>query len=108
MSKYLTASDLLAGLLGEEEDVEVEGLGTIRIRPLGMPEAMRIGSASKDDAEKFVQLLARALVEPKLTEEQIERLYYATADKLTPIIDRITAMGGKAPEVSDPLVGAGS
>ena len=107
MSKYLSADDFLKGIIGEEEDFEIEGVGTIRIRPVGMGEAMRISSVALTDAERFVQLLSRAIVSPQLDETQVQALYGATADKLRPILDRISAMTGKA-EDADPLAGGGS
>lgn len=108
MGKYLSANDFLAGIVGEEEDFEVRGLGIIRIRPLGMAEAMRINDKSVDDAERFVLMLTKAIVDPQLDETQCAELYKASGDTLQPLLNRISAMTGSSNVESDPLAGGGS
>jgi hypothetical protein len=108
MAKYLSASDFLKGIIGEEEDFDVPGLGTIRIRPLGMGEAMRINDKATDDAERFVLMLTKAIVEPALDETQCADLYKASGDVLQPLLSRISALAGNGGADADPLVGGGS
>ena len=94
---YLSADDLLAGTLGEEQDMEVDGLGTVRIRPLTAIEVMRLGSNGTDSVEMLVRTLLTGLVTPALTREQIERAPVDVMSRFNEIGSRIatiSAIGG--------------
>ena len=108
MAKYLSAEIFLKGIIGEEEDFEVAGVGTIRIRPVGMAEAMRISTDSKDDSDRLVRLLSVAIVEPKLDEAQCAELFKASGAALQPLLERIGALAGNGGGEADPLAGGGS
>lgn len=108
---YLSAADFLTGIIGQEEDVEIAGLGTVRIRPLTAIEAGQLYDTGATPAELAVRAVALALVEPKLTDAELEQLQRATAGRLTPLINRVMALAGltSEPEVDGaPLAGGGS
>lgn len=62
-------------LLGQglpEEDLEIEGVGTIRIRALSRYEIMVAGKANPDDVLAMEQqMLSIAVLDPKLTEKEV-------------------------------------
>lgn len=56
---------------GNTEDVEVPGVGTVTVRGLTRSEALSIRGIELDELEAEAQLLALAMVEPKLTEDDV-------------------------------------
>jgi hypothetical protein len=61
---------LLAERFGVKE-VEVEGVGTVRVRPLSRAEALSLTGGDVDEAEAEQKMVAAALVEPKLTADEV-------------------------------------
>lgn len=61
---------LLAKRFGVEP-VEVPGVGTVKIRPLSRAEAYELRNREMPEKDMEVRLLALALVEPKLTEDDV-------------------------------------
>lgn len=109
MSKYLTGKDFLAGIIGAEEDFEIPGVGTVRIRAPGKLEAMRAAETSTGQVDSIVKIIACALVEPKLTEEEITELYHAQHNMIDPLIERIRTMTpDRTDEDAEKKVGSGS
>ncbi len=85
---------LLKGRLGEEE-VEVPGLGSVRIRGLSRIEVMEMQDLGRVDAE--VYLFHHGLVEPALTEDEARlALEAAPGGELQPIADALFALSGLA------------
>lgn len=116
VSPYLSADDFLAAVMGESDDLDVEGVGTIRIRALTLAEVdavRRRATPKKGDDPDAGKLMAWALyygmVEPKLPEAAVERLLTGSAGKLTKVARRIMAISGLSDqETADPLAGDGS
>lgn len=107
---YLSASDFLAGITGQEEDVDVPGVGTVRIRPLTTVEAGRIFQV-QDAGERIALAVGMALVEPRLTEDEARQLLHAAAGRMAPLTQRVLTLAGmmSEPEVDGaPLAGGGS
>ena len=106
----LTAADFLRGILGEPEPYDLPGVGRVVIRPLTSLEAEKINAASGGDNHALMRAsIALCLVEPKLTDEQIETLGSARAGAVTALAMRILEISGMGPqqEISD-LAGGGS
>jgi hypothetical protein len=106
---YLNATDFLAGIVGEEEDVFVPGVGTVRIRPLTAIEAARVSEFSGNPAELALRAVGVALVQPVLSDEQVQQMFRGAAGKITPLIQRVMAISGMAgTEQAEDLAGGGS
>lgn len=109
MTSYINATDFLAGIIGQEEDVELVGLGTVRIRPLTAIEASQLYELTKQPAELALRAVGMALVKPKLTPEQVEQMFSGAAGKMTPLIQRVMTLAGMgAAEATEGLAGNGS
>lgn len=85
---------LLASRLPEEE-FEIEGVGTVRIRSLTRAEALAVRGRELPTDEVERVLLEAALVEPKLTKGEI-RLWQeaAPAGELEPLTRAIMRLSG--------------
>ena len=83
-----------------EEEYELAGLGTLRIRGLSRGEVL---AAQHDDPRLAVferRLLARGVVDPKLTETDVGRWQEASpAGEMEPLIKRIERLSGIGSEV---------
>lgn len=97
MSKTVAASALFAARL-PEEDVEVPGVGTVRIRSLSRAEVLEVqswGAKEVPPAEQERKLLAWSLVAPKLTEEAAGRWQSAALPEETdPVLTAIGRISG--------------
>lgn len=113
---YLSADDFLTAIMGESDDMDVPGIGIIRIRALTLAEVdavRRRATGKKGDDPDAGKLMAWSLyygmVEPKLPEAAVEKLLTGSAGKLTKVARRIMAISGLGDsEEADPLAGAGS
>jgi hypothetical protein len=87
-----------------EADVEVPGLGTVRVRGLSRAEVMGVRSDVKDEADAIKRvaaierkMLALALVDPVLTEAEVGRWQKAsTAGEMEPVTDAVQLLSGTA------------
>lgn len=80
-----------------EREVEVPGVGTVRVRGLSRAESLRIGQLAGDgdlDGSE-VYLLAAGMVDPALSEDDvIEWRKAAPGDELTPVVEAILVLSG--------------
>lgn len=77
-----------------EADVEVPGVGTIRVRGLSRDEALRVRGTS-DVATIERRMIALGCVDPVLTEDEVKRWQMACpAGELEPITATITELSG--------------
>jgi hypothetical protein len=67
---YVSKEALFAKNL-PEEDVQVEGVGTVRVRALTRAEVMRVTGAEMAKAKLDRYVLSRGLVAPALTEDEV-------------------------------------
>lgn len=85
-----------------EEELDVPGVGTIRIRALTRTEALEIRGVDLPVAELERKLLAWALVEPRLTEDEARQWQDASAagelEPVTKAIARLSGMEQSAPK----------
>lgn len=80
-----------------EEDFEIPGVGTIRIRALTREEALGLRDRDLTVAQVELALLQAAMVAPALTGEEIVRWQKASpAGELEPVTAAILRMSGMA------------
>lgn len=80
-----------------EDDVEVPGVGTVRVRALSRLEAMHVQDANSPEASER-RILAAGMVDPPLTEAEARRWQEAApAGELEPVTDRIAELSGMKP-----------
>ncbi len=90
----VSKEDLLKASFGVE-DFEIAGVGTVRIRPLTRSEAMSIRGLELPLVEVERKFLAWAMVEPKLTEDEIKSWQdVATAGSLEALVNKIAEISG--------------
>lgn len=85
-----------------EGEVDLPGKGTVRVRALTRAEVMRVRSSVKsiEDAIKRVaelerKMLALAMVEPALTEDEVLRWQEASlAGEMEPVVQRVQELSG--------------
>lgn len=77
-----------------EDDVEVDGIGTVRVRGLSRAEANAVKAHQGTD--KFEQkILAFGMVDPALNEDEVGRwLRAASYGELEPVLTRIGELSG--------------
>jgi len=81
-----------------EADVDVPGVGTVRVRGLSRAEAMHVQDAKGTEARER-RLVALGMVDPELTEAEVGRWQKASAAaEMEPVTDRITELSGLADE----------
>jgi len=109
----LSAEDFLAGILGDPVPLTVPNLGTVMVRGLTLFERKSLAPLFKgedNNADITLKVVAMGMVEPKLSEKDVERLWKADNAKLQVIGQKIMAMSA-VPDEQDTLekkVGSGS
>jgi hypothetical protein len=87
-------SALLAERFGIEE-VEIPGVGSVRVRPLSRAEAHAVRGQEMTEEEVEVRLLSVALVEPKLTEDEVKAWQAnSPAGELEPVVRAVVRISG--------------
>jgi hypothetical protein len=77
-----------------EADVEIEGVGTVRVRGLSRVEALQVRDLS-DRVVAERTILALAMVDPPLTEAQVGRWQEASAAaEMERVVDKVTELSG--------------
>ena len=105
---YLNADDFLDGIAGEAVDMEIPGLGTVKIRSLEYMDLQRINKMARgDEMEAGFQIAIVGLVEPQLNTEQIERLKKSKPGVIAQIAKRVSELSGIRDDIEN-LVGSGS
>ena len=66
----VSKSDLLTKRFGVH-DVEIEGVGTVKVRPLSRAEALTLQGKEMPVEVSDRKLIAMAMVEPRLTEDEV-------------------------------------
>jgi hypothetical protein len=79
-------------------DVELPTLGgSVKVRPLTRSEALKLRGVELEVDEMERQLLALAMVEPKLTEDQVRQWQdVSPAGELEPVAETIIRISGMA------------
>lgn len=77
-----------------EADVELPGVGTLRVRALNRVEAVRVEGTKGTEARERL-ILSLGLVDPELTEAEVGRWQKAApAGELQPVALRIAQLSG--------------
>lgn len=83
------------------QDVEIPGVGTVTIRALTRGEAIRIQGDEMLAEEAECKLLALAMVDPVMTEDEIQEWQDTSpAGQMQPVIKAILAASGMVEEVT--------
>lgn len=98
MTEPLDKAALLARRFGVH-DVEIPGVGTVQVRPLSRAEALELQGTELPTAVMERQLLAKALVSPALTEDEV-RIWQenSPAGELDPVGDAVLTLSGMKKE----------
>lgn len=108
MTNYLSTDDFLIGIQGGETDVELDGLGTVRIRSLTTVEVQGMNTSAKGD-EMHLSILAilTAMVQPRLTQEHLTMLETAKPGIVAILARRVMELSGMGGDF-EKKVGTGS
>lgn len=94
----LSKEDLLKVTFGVEE-FDVPGIGPVKVRALTRSEALQVKGKELPVAEVEQKLLAWAMVEPALSEEDVKAWQdVVPAGLLEPLVDKIAVMSGMKKE----------
>lgn len=78
-----------------EEEVELEGVGAVRVRALTRSEALAVRGLDLTVEEMERKLLAIAMVEPSLTEDEVGQWQAASAaGVMEPLMLRVVELSG--------------
>lgn len=85
-----------------ERDVELPDVGTVRVRALARGEVMSIKDAGDLDIQEYERkLIALAMIDPALTEDEVRRWQEAApAGELEPVTSAIAELSGLDQEVA--------
>lgn len=94
MAQHISKEALLKKRFGEEE-VEVPDVGTVRVRALTRGQALQLEGKEMGAAVMERKLIALAMVEPSLTEEEVGQWQeLTTAGELQPVVEAIIRLSG--------------
>ena len=97
--KTIDKSQLLSAIAGKEREVEIPGIGNIKIKSLEFSEVKEIQDKAKDDMMLTALYIVRyGLVEPALTDEDIVTLYKGQPGKISKISAEISKVSGMVDE----------
>ena len=78
-----------------EADVELPGLGVVRVRGLTREEMLHAPKAEDEPLLMERYMLATALVDPVLTQDEVARWQSVSpADEMTPLVHKINELSG--------------
>lgn len=78
-------------------DVEVPGVGTVKVRGLSRAEMLEVNQQVRGGDELVMErkLLARAMVEPQMTEAQVGKWQQAAAaGEMQPVVEAVIDLSG--------------
>lgn len=91
---HISKENLLKARFGEEE-VEIPDVGTVRVRGLTRGQALQLEGKEMDAGLMERRLISLAMVEPKLTEEEVEQWQNNTlAGELQAVMEAIVRLSG--------------
>jgi len=80
-----------------EDDVEIPGVGTVRVRALSRKEALKTGQIA-DISERTAHIIAIAMVDPKLSVSEVKAWSaVALAGELDPVDEKIAELSAMTP-----------
>lgn len=89
-----------------EKDVEIPGVGTVRVRALSRGEVLSIkNDGSMEMAEMERKLISKAMVDPVLTEDEVGQWQDACGpSELEPIAEAVLGLSGMSKELAKEAV----
>lgn len=74
--RFVSREGFLRALVIEEQELEIQGLGTVRFRPLSLEERQSLSEANtrngkQDTAAMMAATIVKGLVEPKLSDADV-------------------------------------
>ena len=107
-SNYLSIDDFFIGITGSAGDLELSGLGTVKVRSLEALEVQQIrAQAGDNEMEMSFLSIVYGMVEPALSRDHLEQLHRAKPGVIAAITRRIMELSGMV-EDSEKKVGTGS
>lgn len=89
--------DLLLKARLVEEEIDIPGVGTVRVRALTRAEAMTVHGVELSVLEMERKLTAMAMVDPVLTEDEVSQWQTSSpAGELGPVAEAIVRLSGMA------------
>ena len=88
---YLTADDFLAAATGQTVDFDAPGLGTVKLRSLTVLEFSDIAK-SNDQGRVMVLTVAKGMVEPSISYDDLMAMRAGMLKLLDPIAMRIAEL----------------
>lgn len=108
MAKYVNADDFLLGIVGGAADLEISGVGTIKVRALDYLDLERIhAEADGNEVRAGFMMASAGIVEPKLNEEHLGLLQKARPGVIAAISRRVQELSGIREDMEN-LAGGGS
>ena len=105
---YVSTNDFLTGILGEEKDLEIDGVGKVRIRGLDSLEVQRMNQETEgDEIQLSFEAILRGLVHPELSRDDLEALSHGKPGIITFLAHEIIVISG-LDEDFEKKVGIGS
>jgi hypothetical protein len=84
-----------------ERTLDIDGVGTIRVRALSRAEALEVRACGEDLAGMEQKILTFGLVDPALSPDDVANWYRAApAGEIEPITNAIVAMSGLADDAA--------
>lgn len=78
-----------------EDDVDVHGVGTVRVRGLSRAEVIAMRELDLPTLQHERRTLAAAMVDPEMTEQQVEQWQaVAVAGELRPVVAKVLDLSG--------------
>jgi hypothetical protein len=91
MPSYLSADDFLAAATGQTVDFDAPGLGVVKLRSLTVLEFSDI-TRSNDPGRVMVQTVAKGMVEPAISYDDLMAMRAGVIKLLDPIAGRIAEL----------------
>lgn len=99
----LSKESLLARTL-PQKDVELAD-GTVRVRALSRAEAVKVADLQKDVDAAEIYILACALVDPDLTEDEVRAWRAASpSGEIDAVADAVLSLSGLTPEAAEAAI----
>lgn len=87
-----------------ERDVELPGVGVVRVRGLTRAEIVEISKGVNEGKDMEPRSLSLALVDPKLTEDEARQLLdvapFGEIEKLTTAVNELSGIAGRSAKES--------
>lgn len=98
---HLTKEQLLAALAVREEDYEIGGFGSVRIRGLNVSEGLPALQKEDDAGARLKMICLLGVVEPKLEPADLDAIGQCSAEAVSDLALRIMTISGMLPKDTD-------